>query len=565
MDIILRLQGARKFQSDAQQSAKAVKQVGDSTAAAGRQARAARGSLLNYAAAGAAIYAGVNFLRSSATETIALAKASAGLTRVTGMDTQQASAWVQMTKVRGIESKQLMVSFLRLNKSIYDASTGGKKTTETFKKLGVSQDAIRKGNTYEVLLQAADAFAKIKNPAERAALAQQLFGRQGYRLLPILQQGREGIRQNISKIVEMGGALDKHGSKKAIEAAKAQRDFKLALNSLKVVIATVFMPILASVATTIASVTGKMGFLRKHTKLVRTVILALVAAFVIWKVATLAVVVATKAAVLWNGRHLVAIVALKAVIIAIRIALLAWTVAQWALNAALYANPIVLIVAAVTALIAGFVILYLKVKWFRDLVAKIWPALVPLVMMLTGPIGAVAFAFVMLRNKASATSRWIIGAFNTVVNFFKGLPGKIWNAAKGMFNGVVSAFRSAINWIIKQWNNFKLEIGGGELDLGPAGSIDIPTVTLNTPDLPYLATGGVIQHRGSVVVGDAGPEIVTLPAGAEVRPLSSRPEAGGFLSALAQREQTIITKVYLDRRQIAEAVGGAVADARART
>lgn len=564
MDIILRLQGARKFQSDAQQSAKAVKQVGDRTEQAGRQARTARTSLLNYAAAGAAIYAGVSFLRSSANETIALAKASAGLTRVTGMDTQQASAWVQMTKVRGIESKQLTVSFLRLNKSIYDASTGGKKTTETFRKLGVSQDAIRKGNTYEVLLQAADAFQKIKNPAERAALAQQLFGRQGYRLLPILQQGREGISQNISKIVEMGGALDKHGSKKALAAAKAQRDFKLALNSLKVVIATVFMPVLASVATSIAAVTGKMGFLRKHMKLVRTVILTLVIAFILWKVAALGVLLVTKLQVIWNGRYLVTILALKTVIIAIRVALLAWTVAQWALNTALYANPVVLLVAALVALVAGIIYLYIKVKWFRDLVAKVWPALVPIVMMLTGPIGAVAFAFFMLRNKASATSRWIITAFNNVVNFVKSLPGKIWNAAKGMFNGVVNAFRSAINWIIRQWNNFKLEIGGGSLDLGPAGSIDIPTVTLNTPDLPYLATGGVIQHRGSVVVGDAGPEIVTLPAGAEVRPLSSRPEANGFLSSLAQREQTIITKVYLDRRQIAEAVGGAMGDARAR-
>jgi len=49
----------------------------------------------------------------------------------------------------------------------------------------------------------------------------------------------------------------------------------------------------------------------------------------------------------------------------VRAATAAWTAAQWLLNAALNANPIALIVIAITALVAGLVWAYNNVSWFR--------------------------------------------------------------------------------------------------------------------------------------------------------------------------------------------------------
>lgn len=50
----------------------------------------------------------------------------------------------------------------------------------------------------------------------------------------------------------------------------------------------------------------------------------------------------------------------------VRVATLAWAAVQWALNAALNANPISLIVVAVAALVAAVIWAYKNVGWFRD-------------------------------------------------------------------------------------------------------------------------------------------------------------------------------------------------------
>ena len=87
-------------------------------------------------------------------------------------------------------------------------------------------------------------------------------------------------------------------------------------------------------------------------------------------------------------------------------------------------------------------------------------------------------------------------------------------------------------------------------------------MTIGTPDIPLMAAGGLIRAAGAAIVGERGPELVTLPRGASVMPTPAV-QAIGAAPGL-EGEQTIITKVYLDRRQIAEAVGRYVADVRAR-
>lgn len=49
----------------------------------------------------------------------------------------------------------------------------------------------------------------------------------------------------------------------------------------------------------------------------------------------------------------------------VKVATAAWTVVQWALDAAMDANPIGIVVIAIAALVAGVVLAYNKVSWFR--------------------------------------------------------------------------------------------------------------------------------------------------------------------------------------------------------
>ncbi|AOE44367.1 tape measure protein [Gordonia phage Ghobes] len=96
--------------------------------------------------------------------------------------------------------------------------------------------------------------------------------------------------------------------------------------------------------------------------------------------------------------------------------------------------------------------------------------------------------FQLLGDGATAAKDTVVRGFNAVVDFVTGLPGRISNAAKGLFDGFKEAFRGAINWIIRAWNSLEFKIPGFEL-----GPVKFGGFTLGLPDLPELKGGGRVQ------------------------------------------------------------------------
>lgn len=97
------------------------------------------------------------------------------------------------------------------------------------------------------------------------------------------------------------------------------------------------------------------------------------------------------------------------------------------------------------------------------------------------------------------------GTFDGIVDFVAGLPSRITSAASGMWDGITAAFRAAVNTIIRGWNDLRFQIGGRTFDLpGPLGAITVPSMTLDTPNIPFLAQGGVFNANSPTlaVVGD---------------------------------------------------------------
>lgn len=216
------------------------------------------------------------------------------------------------------------------------------------------------------------------------------------------------------------------------------------------------------------------------------------------------------------------------IITPLAIALGIWTVAQWLLNVAMLANPIILIVTLIVALIATIILIATKTTWFQDLWDLVWGGI-------KAAAGAVAdwwtntawpsikAGFDLLADGAIAAKNTIVDGFNSFIDFFKGLPGKISSAASGMFDSVSGAFTGAINDIIAGWNGLSFSVPS--VDLGPLGSVG--GYTLSTPNIPYLAKGGIALDGGAAMVGEAGPEILDLPRGARVTPLDRATGSGG--------------------------------------
>ena len=137
------------------------------------------------------------------------------------------------------------------------------------------------------------------------------------------------------------------------------------------------------------------------------------------------------------------------------------TLAQYALNAAMSLNPIGIIIALIAALVAGFIYLWNTSDDFRTFWIGLWEGLVNIVtvawewlkgifdtvinffknnwqallLLLVNPF---AGAFKLLYNNCTGFRNFVNSFVNTIVNWFKSIPGKL----KSMATGIVNVFKS---------------------------------------------------------------------------------------------------------------------------
>jgi hypothetical protein len=72
-----------------------------------------------------------------------------------------------------------------------------------------------------------------------------------------------------------------------------------------------------------------------------------------------------------------------------------------------------------------------------------------------------------------------------------------------MWDGLSGSFKGAINLMIGWWNNLSFHIDIPDKIPGLPDSF-----TITTPNLQYLAEGGLVSRPTLAVVGEAGPEVV---------------------------------------------------------
>lgn len=109
-------------------------------------------------------------------------------------------------------------------------------------------------------------------------------------------------------------------------------------------------------------------------------------------------------------------------------------------------------------------------------------------------------------------------AWQGVVNIFGGLFNSLVNMVKAPLNGIIGLLNGAvgaINSLIGGLNSISFTmpkwLGGGHFGLS------IPYI----PSIPYLAKGGILS-QGSAIVGEAGPELLTMMGNrAMVQPLTN--------------------------------------------
>lgn len=509
--------------------------------------------IAKFAAAGVGLYGVSRAIRASTTETMNLARGTLALQRISKMDAATASTWIEMAKVRGITTDQLGVSMGKLTRTVRQANNGSDSAIKTFKDLGVNMAAVQAGDLDAILRQSADGMTKLTRESDRGALAQELFGRSGRKLLPLLAGGSAAINEQAMMIEKYGARIaSTEDAKRFIES---QREAQYALDGLKIMVGTQVVPVLVQLFKALLDIARPFQPLLRNTTALTVAAGLLAAAFVGIKIAGAAATLMELGLTGATLKNTIAVIANRVAYAALTAGMWLMSAAQWALNVAMSANPIALIIIGIVALAAAFVLAYNKVGWFRNIVDTVfgfikrnWPIILAV---MTGGLGVAVLLIVKnfgkIKSAATAAVNWVKTAFTNVVAFIRSVPGKIGRAASGMFNGIKNAFRGAINFILSGWNSLEFTINLPSVLPGP------DSVTIGTPNVPLLAQGGTITAGGSAVVGEAGPELVTLPRGAEVVPLGR-----------GAMDRPIVTQVYLDGRKIADAVGSVTGNQLAR-
>jgi phage-related minor tail protein len=193
----------------------------------------------------------------------------------------------------------------------------------------------------------------------------------------------------------------------------------------------------------------------------------------------------------------------------------AYTVVQWALNTAMLANPLGLVLIAIVAIVAGLIYAWKHSETFRDIVTGVWNAIKSAVMAVwnwlsgtlwpglqavwNGIVSGVTAVANSFRDKFNA----IVNTAMTVKNAFMFIFNAIGNYISSAFHSAVGVAKGAINGLIGIVNS-----AIGNLNHMISAANKIPGVNIGQiPRIPRLAAGGAVSPRPGgtpVVMGDGG-------------------------------------------------------------
>jgi hypothetical protein len=241
---------------------------------------------------------------------------------------------------------------------------------------------------------------------------------------------------------------------------------------------------------------------------------------------------ATNTGILAKGRAVIANMAMRVAELAKAVATGIATAAQIALDIAMAPVTLVIlaIVLAIGLLVGGIMLLWKHNEGFRNFVIGAWDAIKKAFTATVSWITDTAWPaikrfFTGLANGAKSVWESISNYFSRVVAFVTGVKDKIASVASGMWDGIKDAFKSAVNFIIRGWNNIHLSLPA--VDMGPLGRFG--GFTLRVPQLPLLARGGVIDPRPggtAAILAEAGEREIATPESLMRRMIAEAVTAG---------------------------------------
>ena len=254
-----------------------------------------------------------------------------------------------------------------------------------------------------------------------------------------------------------------------------------------------------------------------------------------------------------TGLVLALVGAYTAFTIAVNIAATATRLAATAMgifNAIMALNPIVLVVAAIAALVAGFIIAYNTIEPFRRLVDSLFKALQPIIKIVVDLallIGTtIVRAFGLAVSVVSALAKVLWGDGNGPLAVALNAIGKVFEIITAPIRFFIGLVESAINFVqtlINLANNLPF-IGGF-----------LPAQGTRTKRESRRAAGGPVTGGQQYMVGERGPELFVPNQSGSIVPNNA---LGGQINVTVQAGAFLGSSD--DAREFARRIYGALND-----
>ena len=378
----------------------------------------------------------------------------------------------------------------------------------------------------EIFYDTLSALGGIQNETERDTLAMAIFGRGADSLAGIIDDGGAALKAYGQEAEDMGlilsgdtlNSLNKTND--ALDKLKAQASARLAETGAKAL--EVLTPVLEKVLGLLSGLLERIGQLTPAQMETIMKILAVVAA-----ISPLASAIAKVSGLVAKIPTLISTVG---------------TALSW-----LMANPIALVIGAIVGLVALIaakgdeIQAYLQQfdDWLQNIFAKDWTEVF-------GPVlgGVINGFFDIVKSMWDNTKLVLDGIIDFIRGVFTGDWERVWTGVKEIFGGIADSlllvFKAPLNGIISLINKAIDKFNGMIEKINKIPGINVGTIG----KIPMLANGGVLA-QGSAIVGEAGPELLSMDKGkAVVQPLTNGSSAAAPIYLTVQS--------VLDGRVIAE-------------
>jgi hypothetical protein len=190
----------------------------------------------------------------------------------TGISVEALSELGYAAEQSGADLDSLEVGVRKMQKFLFEASKGSRAAGATLSKLGLQFADLNGLSPDQQLALVADRLANVQDPALKAALAMEIFGKSGTSLLPLMQDGAKGIEELRQQARDLGLTISTEDAKAAETFGDRLSDLWKVIKSGVFAVGAALAPLLQDLAiraTRIVKVTA--DWVRQNKNLIVTV------------------------------------------------------------------------------------------------------------------------------------------------------------------------------------------------------------------------------------------------------------------------------------------------------